>query len=550
MVRSLNIDGDGQGDLAGHGGPHRAVMVYQLASYEHWRQHFGRDDFEYGQFGENFTVEGLSDDEVCIGDRYQVGDALFEVSQPRVTCYRVGLRLGEPQLPALLVSHHRPGFYLRVLREGAVEAGDPILKVATGPEQMTVADVDALLYLPGHDRGDLARAMNIPALSPGWLESFRALLSTQEGVAGNVGLNDAAAEPPAAWSGFRPARVVEVVSETETVVSLRLAAGEGQELPAAQPGQFVVVRLNLGDGRPPAARSYSLSGSPSSSGYRISVKREPHGVFSAFVHDEIRAGAVLDLSAPRGRFALDPGEGPVLLLSAGIGATPVLSMLHALVDAGSTREVWWLHGARNSAEHVFAAEARALLAQLPNAHAQICYSAPLATDVLGQDYTRKGHLGADSLQNVPLSSPAHAYICGPQRFMTEVQAALESLGMEAAHTHTEVFGAGPATTPGIAAAPLPRPHPPEGEPGSGPTVSFARSGLTVPWREDFASVLELAEACDVPTRWSCRTGICHTCEVGLLAGKVSYDPQPVDAPADGDVLVCCAVPAVDLVVDL
>jgi MOSC domain-containing protein YiiM len=210
------------------------------------------------QFGENFTVEGLSDDEVCIGDQYQIGDAFFEVSQPRVTCYRVGLRLGQPQLPALLVSHRRPGFYLRVLREGAVQAGDPILMVAKGPGQMTVADVDALVYLPGRDRGEVARALHLAALSPGWRGSFQAVLSTEEGVAGNAGLNEAATEPPAAWSGFRPTRVVEVVSETETVVSLRLAAIDGQELPAAQPGQFVAVRLDLGDGRPPTSRSYSL----------------------------------------------------------------------------------------------------------------------------------------------------------------------------------------------------------------------------------------------------------------------------------------------------
>src|SRR3954468_23344832 len=120
MVRRLNIDGDGQGDLAGHGGEHRAVMVYQLASYRHWETFLGRPLPDFGVFGENLTVDGLPDDEVCIGDRYRVGDALFEVTQPRVTCYRVAVRLGEPELPALLVSHHRPGFYLRVLREGTI----------------------------------------------------------------------------------------------------------------------------------------------------------------------------------------------------------------------------------------------------------------------------------------------------------------------------------------------------------------------------------------------------------------------------------------------
>src|SRR4249919_2485589 len=159
MVRRLNIDGDGQGDLAGHGGEQRAVLVYQIESYRHWQDVLGRDDLEHGAFGENFTIEGLGDDEVCIGDRYRIGEAEFEVTQPRVTCYRVGIRMNDPRMPALLVSHHRPGFYFRVLREGPVQAGDEIVKVAAGPEAMTVAEVDALLYLPGHTREGVQRAL-------------------------------------------------------------------------------------------------------------------------------------------------------------------------------------------------------------------------------------------------------------------------------------------------------------------------------------------------------------------------------------------------------
>src|SRR5919201_6141685 len=181
MVRKLNIVGDGQGDLAGNGGEQRAVFVYQMESYDYWERFLGRNDFVYGQFGENFTVEGLPDDEVCIGDRYRIGDALFEVSQPRVTCYRVGIRMDEPRMAALLVAHHRPGFYLRVLEEGEVGAGDEFVKVAEGPERFTVADIDALLYLPGHRPDQLQRALRIPALSPGWKGSFEALAAQDGG---------------------------------------------------------------------------------------------------------------------------------------------------------------------------------------------------------------------------------------------------------------------------------------------------------------------------------------------------------------------------------
>src|ERR1700759_2686141 len=199
-VGKLNVEGDGQGDLAGHGGEQRAVFVYQMDSYRYWERELGRDDFVCGQFGENFTVEGLGDDEVCIGDRYRIGTATFEVSQPRVTCYRVGIRMNDPRIPALLVSHRRPGFYFRVLDEGEVQAGDDILKLSSGPEQMPVAEVDALLYLPGHERQALLRALRIPALSPGWQASFRALLDQEPG-GGNAGL--AATSPPPAWPGFR-----------------------------------------------------------------------------------------------------------------------------------------------------------------------------------------------------------------------------------------------------------------------------------------------------------------------------------------------------------
>ena len=229
MVRRLNIDGDGQGDLNGHGGEQRAVLVYQIQSYEHWQQYFGRDDFVYGQFGENLTVEGLPDDEVCIGDRYRIGEAEFEVTQPRVTCYRVGLRLGEPDLPALLVSHHRPGFYMRVLREGHIEAGDQITKTRTGPGALSVAATDALLYLPGHDPGTLRRALQIPALSPGWQGSFRELLTAAD----NASTATAPARTEPAWSGFRPLRVAEVVPETTAVTSIYLTAADRAPLPAA-----------------------------------------------------------------------------------------------------------------------------------------------------------------------------------------------------------------------------------------------------------------------------------------------------------------------------
>ena len=546
-VRTLNVDGDGQGDRAGHGGEQRAVFVYQLDSYRYWEQELGRDDLVDGQFGENFTIEGLSDDEVCIGDRYQIGTAVFEVTQPRVTCYRVGIRMNDPRIPALLVSHRRPGFYFRVLEEGEVQTGDQIVKLASGPEQMTVAEVDALLYLPGHPRQQLLRALRIPALSPGWQASFRALLAGQA-TGGNAGL--VAASPPPAWTGFRRLKVAGIERESDSVISIRLEDPDGGPLPPAGPGQYLTLRLHPSEQDRSVLRNYSLSGPPGANYYRITVKREHRGVASGYLHTQVSVGDQLEIAAPRGTFILDQSHAPVLLISAGIGATPVLAMLHALAKGHSDREIWWLHGARSSREHSFAAEARALLASLPNVRTHIYYSLPGPDDLEGRDFDGVGRLTASLLTELEPPRNAEAYLCGPAPFMEEISAGLATIGLGAADIHTEPFGPAPGVTPGIAPTPLRPPHPPASEPGSGPTIEFARSDLAIPWSDDYASLLDLAEACDVPVRWSCRTGVCHTCETTLIAGSVDYNPDPVEPPADGSALICCSRPHDDVVLDL
>jgi len=393
-VSKLNVDGDGQGDLAGHGGEQRAVFVYQLDSYRYWERELGRSDFVYGQFGENFTIEGPGDDEVCIGDRYQVGTAVFEVTQPRVTCYRVGIRMNDPRIPALLVSHRRPGFYFRVLQEGDVQAGDEILKLASGPEQMTVGEVDGLLYLPGHARQQLLRALRIPALSPGWQASFRALLNEEPG-SGNAGLT--AASPPPAWPAFRRLTVTGITRETDSVISIRLEDPAGTALPPARPGQYITLRIQPNNKQRSLLRNYSLSGPPDAGYYRITVKREHNGAASGYLHGRLAVGDQLDIAAPRGTFILDQTKAPVLLISAGIGATPVLAMLHALTTEHAEREIWWLHGARSSRDHCFAAETRALLASLPNVHAHVCYSRPGPNDLVGRDFDTASRLTASVL---------------------------------------------------------------------------------------------------------------------------------------------------------
>ena len=552
MARRLNLDGDGQGDLAGHGGEHRAVMVYQLDSYRYWEKYLQRHDFEYGQFGENLTVDGLGDDEVCIGDRYRIGGALFEVTQPRVTCYRVGIRMKNPQMPALLVSHKRPGFYCRVIEEGEIGAGDKIVKVADGPEHVTVQEIDGLLYLPGRSPDRLQRALSIPSLSTGWKRSLAELLAAEEkhGQGGNGGLAPSSAPPPA-WPGFRLLRVAAVERESIDVLSFVLESEDRSTLPEPLPGQFLVFKLQLDTGSTPILRSYSMSGSPSARTYRVSVKRST-GVGSRYLHDSIHEGDLLQVSAPRGSFTLAPGNNPVVLLSAGIGATPVLAMLHSLATAGtdSTREVWWCYGTRNGRDHPFAAEARALLNSLPHSHAFVAYSKPEDADRQGQDYDASERLNLSSLQRIQVPKEADFYLCGPPAFLSGLTTELKSWNVPDSRIHSERFGAESSVTPGIASTTSVPPHPPSGSVGTGPTVSFTRSGLTVPWSSQYGSLLDFAEACDVPVRWACRTGVCHRCESGLIDGKISYAPEPLDRPAEGSVLICCSSPLTAVELDL
>ncbi|MFF0143207.1 MOSC domain-containing protein [Streptomyces sp. NPDC005227] len=346
MVRRLKLEGDGQGDLSGHGGPNRAVLVYQLDSYRHWQEHLKRDDFVHGQFGENFTVDGLPDDEVCIGDQYRIGEASFEVTQPRVTCYRVGLRMNEPHMPALLVSHGRPGFYFKVLTEDLVQAGDEIVRTLRGPEAMTVQEIDALLYKPGHPRPQLERVLRIPALSPGWKGSIQSLFNDSgDGHRGNSGLSGPAIPPPA-WQGFRRLPVIDITAESTSVFSLSLGADDGNSLPPALPGQFISVRMQPHPLDPPVIRSYSLSAAPGATTYRISVKQEPRGVGSSYLHQHVAVHDFLDVAAPRGSFILTDSPRPVVLICAGVGVTPVLAMLHSLAATSDPRPVWWVWGTR------------------------------------------------------------------------------------------------------------------------------------------------------------------------------------------------------------
>jgi ferredoxin len=239
-----------------------------------------------------------------------------------------------------------------------------------------------------------------------------------------------------------------------------------------------------------------------------------------------------------------------VLISAGVGATPVLAMLHALAREPSARPVWWLHGARNHDEHAFAAEVEQLLAALPDSHRLIAYSQPASTDAPGARHDLPGRLDLSALEHARVPTDADYYLCGPDGFMRAIGAALAARGVAAERIATEVFGAIATHSPGIVKTRDRPPHTPDGPPGAGPIVTFSRSNLAVPWDDRYPSLLDLAEACDVPVGYGCRNGTCHTCESGLLAGEVTYHTEPLEPPPDGRVLVCSSRPTSELALDL
>jgi ferredoxin-NADP reductase len=335
------------------------------------------------------------------------------------------------------------------------------------------------------------------------------------------------------------------------VISIVFESVDGVALPAPLAGQFLVFKLKIIGHSGPVMRSYSISGSKSEGTYRISVKRSS-GPGSQFFHDNVQMGDVLQVSAPRGNFTLGADCNPVVLLSAGIGVTPVLSMLRSLaVDVtNQKREIWWCYGARNSAEHPFAAEAKSLLDTLPQSHSFIAYSKPGVGDQMGKDFDLSGRLKMELLRQIGVPRFAGFYVCGPPAFLSEIVQGLTLWGVADSQIHGESFGSESSITPGIAAGAMTSPHPPAGPVGDGPKVSFTRSGLTVSWNSRFGSLLELSEACDIPVRWSCRVGVCHMCETGLIDGRVSYAPEPLDHPSGENVLICCSAPMTDIELNL
>ena len=543
MLRDLNLDGDGQADLRGHGGRYKAAYAYSIENYRYWQRELGRDDFQPGQFGENFTVEGMMDDGVHVGDVFKIGDAVVEVTQPRVPCFKLGIKMGIEGFERRFLESLRVGFYLRVLEQGEVGAGDVIERLRADPERMTVREINDLGYFDTRNLEQVRRALRIRALSIGWREWLEKRLTKKR---------TADQEQP------RSLRVDRKVAESEVITSFYLKSEDGKPLPAFAPGQFLTLKLDIPGQPGPVMRTYSLSDSPGREHYRLSIKREaapadrpdlPPGLASSYLHDQVEPGTKLEIAPPRGKFSLDPrSETPVVLLSAGVGLTPMISMLGAIVESGS-RPTWFIHGARNGREHAFGPYVRRIAADHDHVEVHVRYSRPDPRDVAGRDFDSEGRvepalvkrLLADDFERDEFDF----YLCGPSPFMKALYSGLREWQVPEHRIHYEFFGPAAALRDRDATAPATT-----ADCCTELEVTFARSGVTASWVPSSGSLLELAEAHGLSPAYSCRSGICHTCECGLESGEVEYVEEPMDLPEEGSVLICCSKPKTDVVLDV
>jgi ferredoxin-NADP reductase/MOSC domain-containing protein YiiM/ferredoxin len=551
MIRKLNLDGDGQADLSVHGGVYKAVYVYDLESYRYWERELGRNDFHNGHFGENLTVEGMPDDQIHIGDVFQVGSALLEVAQPRTPCFKLEMKMGLPGFSRQFLISGRLGFYFRVLEEGEVGAGDSIERVTIGPEQITVREFAHLYYFDYDNQEKIRRVLRLPTLPPEWRRTFEELLAT----AGNRAKKDKVRTR--AWKGFRPFVVDQKVRESHDITSFYLVSEDGETLPVYMPGQFLTFKLSIPGNPKPVIRNYSLSDSPfHPEYYRTTIKREPPpddlSVISAsnFFHDQVEPGTKLQVAAPRGDFYLDPQEeSPVVLLSGGVGLTPMISMLNAIVETGIKRPVWFIHGTRNGIHHAMCKHMRQVTEANDNIKLHIRYSRPQPEDLKGRDYDSIGHVTVDLLEELLPDKDWDFYICGPPPFMKSLMKDLQGWGVSGNRIHIELFGPASLLQEGI----RPKHKRPRKKLVTGEEIFeivFLQSGITAKWDAAYENLLDFIEDQGVFPDFSCRSGICHTCMYELIEGEVEYSFEPLDPPYPGQILLCCTRPRSNLVIDI
>ena len=353
------------------------------------------------------------------------------------------------------------------------------------------------------------------------------------------------------WNGFRKFRIVSKVKETYDITSFYLAPHDGRPLPGFSPGQYLTFQLNPPDNPQPVIRCYSLSDSPyHPDRYRVSIKRVPPpkkqpdvppGLASNYFHDSLNENDIVDVKAPSGNFYINmDAKTPVVLLSGGVGITPVLSMLNALVEIESQREIWFFLGVRNRKEHVMKEHLESVAKENPNVNLKICYSRPDESDKRDEDYHVEGRVTVDTLKSFLASNNYDFYMCAPPPMIKDLRENLAEWGVPKANVHFEAFGA--ATVKKIK---------PDSDKDTATKIDirFAKSGKTLPWDPNLTSLLEFAEKNGIPLDSGCRAGNCGTCLTAITNGEVTYLVDPGSPPEAGSCLTCISIPKSDLTLD-
>ena len=348
------------------------------------------------------------------------------------------------------------------------------------------------------------------------------------------------------WDGYRKFRIIKKIKETESISSFYLVPNNDKPLPTFFPGQYLTFQLKIPGQAKPVVRCYSLSDSPHPDQFRVTIKREmppkdnpdaPPGLVSNFFHDSLNENSIVDIRTPRGHFFLDMKKNkPVVLLAGGVGITPVLSMLNAIVALGIKRETWFFLGVKNKKEHVMQEHLETVANENENVRLHVCYSKPDPSDVEGQDYHHKERVSVDLLKRLLPSNNYDFFICSPPGMVKVLREDLAAWGVPKDKINFEAFGS--ATVKECNTQEVPDVE-----------VTFAKSGKTIPWDPKMNSLLDFAEANGINMDSGCRGGNCGSCLTAVTKGSVNYISEPGSEPEAGSCLTCISVPKEKLTLD-
>jgi MOSC domain-containing protein YiiM/ferredoxin-NADP reductase len=528
-LKKLNFAGDGQADLSAHGGIDKAVYCYPIEHYDFWRREIGRDNLPMGQFGENVTTAGVLESELRIGDILRMGTAVVQVSEPRIPCYKLAMRMDAgSDFSVRFLAANRTGFYCRVLEQGLVKRADAIALVSRDMSSPTVREVIAATQFADRDPAALRRVVRARDIPAKWRSRVRRMVDAEA-----RRRIEATSLPTATM------RVEKIVTETSDIVSLWLRPDGGARMFDALPGQYLTIVWPDG-----FKSTYSLSALRPGQRCRITVKlvrdaQSALGRSSARIA-ALDAGDVLDVERPRGNFHPDlDDDTPLVFAGAGIGVTPIMSMIEQASRSGR-RDVFAAFGMRRQDEHPLASELAGLLAERRQLKAALAYSRLNGAPPLpGLPAPKHGRLAAADLLPYAAAPLAEVFLCGPGDFIRQMHDGLVEAGVSPLNIRYESFG--PSTLLPARAVPA--------DPAASFKVSFARSRMDTVWTPGSGTLLNLAEAAGVSPVFGCRAGSCGLCRIAISDGSVSY-VEPIDEPEAGYVLPCCAIPQTDCRLDL